>query len=138
MNVCFSSQGILEQFDGFSKLKELEWDRYREKYGDIARLDRILKAENISPDEFQLAKQADTMMTFYNLNPEEIADILMELGHITNADLLRTNYYYYLPRTSHGSTLSRVVHSQLANTMGDYDLAWNLYMEALTSDFIDI
>ncbi|MEZ5000530.1 MAG: hypothetical protein R2744_05470 [Bacteroidales bacterium] len=38
---------------------ELDWKSYREKYGDIHRLDRILKAEGKSPDRFKVAKQAD-------------------------------------------------------------------------------
>ncbi|MFQ6274558.1 hypothetical protein [Coxiella burnetii] len=34
------------------------------KYGRIERLDRILKAENNTPDHYQLAKQADVVMIF--------------------------------------------------------------------------
>jgi trehalose/maltose hydrolase-like predicted phosphorylase len=47
-----SSRAILD-------LEELDWEFYREKYGDIHRLDRILKAEGKSPDNYKLAKQAD-------------------------------------------------------------------------------
>ena len=45
---------------------------------------------------------------------------------------------YYLDRTSHGSTLSRVVHCQLAAMVGNQDMAWKLYQEALYSDYQDI
>ena len=48
------------------------------------------------------------------------------------------NLAYYLARTSHGSTLSRVVHAQLANMTGDQGLSWELYLDALTSDYNDI
>jgi trehalose/maltose hydrolase-like predicted phosphorylase len=48
------------------------------------------------------------------------------------------NLNYYLARTSHGSTLSRVVHAQLANLTGDRKLSWELYLDALTSDYGDI
>ncbi|MBT6998440.1 MAG: hypothetical protein HN955_08320 [Prolixibacteraceae bacterium] len=53
-------------------------------------------------------------------------------------DYLKKNYNYYLNRTSHGSTLSRVVHSYLANMFGDKKLGDKLYFEALESDFTDI
>jgi trehalose/maltose hydrolase-like predicted phosphorylase len=48
------------------------------------------------------------------------------------------NLRYYLARTSHGSTLSRVVHAHLANLTGDRKLSWELYLNALTSDYSDI
>jgi beta-phosphoglucomutase family hydrolase len=132
------SNGILEQYDGYFDLRELDWDGYREKYGDISRMDRILKAEGKSPDEYKVAKQADTLMTFYNLDPGEVREILNEAGYSTKDDLLRANFDYYLKRTSHGSTLSRLVHSYLANLVGDRELSWQLYLEALTSDYADI
>ena len=40
--------GIVSQFDGYLKLKELNWAAYKKKYGDIHRLDRILKSEGKS------------------------------------------------------------------------------------------
>jgi len=67
INIPLSDDGILEQFDGYFKLKELDWEEYRSKYGDIGRLDRILKAEGRSPDDYKVSKQADVLMTFYNL-----------------------------------------------------------------------
>ena len=77
-------------------------------------------------------------MTFYVLGSGEIKGILEDLGYQPPDDLLRKNFYYYLNRTSHGSTLSRLVHAYLANIIGDQNLSWQLYTEALKSDFIDI
>jgi trehalose/maltose hydrolase-like predicted phosphorylase len=51
---------------------------------------------------------------------------------------LKKNYDYYQARTSHGSTLSRVVHSYLASLFGDKEQGCELYFEALQSDFTDI
>ena len=62
-----SEEGIVEQFKGYFGLEELDWDHYRKKYEDIHRLDRILKAEGKSPDDYKLSKQADFLMSFYNL-----------------------------------------------------------------------
>ena len=129
---------ILAQYDGYFDLKELDWEHYRQKYGNVYRMDRLLKAEGKSADEFKVAKQADTLQTFYNLPESEVTDILNTLGYQMGKDYLKENLRYYLQRTSHGSTLSRVVHTQLANMIGDVDLSWELYLDALTSDFNDV
>src|SRR5207244_3900299 len=42
MFVPFHGDGIISQFEGYEDLDELDWDAYREKYGNIQRLDRIL------------------------------------------------------------------------------------------------
>ena len=138
MNIVISKDGILSQYDGYFDLKELDWDAYRAKFGNIYRLDRILKAEGKSADEFKVAKQADTLMIFYNLDPEQVTHMLQNLGYSLPNDYLSRNLSYYLARTSHGSTLSRVVHAQLANMIGDKKLSWDLYHDALTSDYNDI
>jgi len=138
LNIPLSNEGIIEQFDGYFDLKELDWDGYRKKYKNIYRLDRILKAEGKSPDDYKLAKQADTLMTFYNLDEEDVSGILKNSGHKISSDYLQKNYNYYLNRTSHGSTLSRVVHSYLANLFGNKEEGNKLYFEALESDFTDI
>jgi len=97
-----------------------------------------LKAEGKSPDAYQVTKQADALLPFYTLGIEEVNNILQELGYIMPKDYVKRNYDYYLQRTSHGSTLSRVVHAYLANLIGDKELAWTLYMESLESDYVDI
>ncbi len=129
---------ILAQYDGYFGLEELDWEAYRKKYDNIHRMDRILKAEGKSPDDYKVSKQADTLMTFYNLNEEEVTEVLNNLGYHLSKDYLAKNLEYYLKRTSHGSTLSRVVHSLLASMAGDEDLSWRLYQEALASDYNDI
>lgn len=138
LNIVISPEGIISQYDGYFDLKELDWDYYRNKYGNIYRLDRILKAEGKSADEYKVAKQADTLMTFYNLDDDEVRGILEELGYKMSNEYLKENLAYYLARTSHGSTLSRVVHALLANMIGDRDLSWELYQDALSSDYNDI
>ncbi len=138
LNIVISDDGILAQFDGYFDLQELDWDAYREKYGNVHRMDRILKSEGKSPDVYKVAKQADTLMTFYNLDSAEVQNIIERLGYKLPPEYLPDNLRYYLQRTSHGSTLSRVVHAYLANLLGDKQLSWQLYMEALTSDYVDI
>lgn len=138
MNLVISPDGIISQYDGYFDLKELDFNEYRRKYQNIYRMDRILKAEGKSPDEYKVAKQADTLMAFYNLNIDEVSTILEKLGYNLPDDYIMNNLEYYLARTSHGSTLSRVVHAQLANLTGNRKLSWELFLDALTSDYSDI
>lgn len=138
LNIRVNKDGVIEQFKGYFDLEELDWDAYREKYGDIHRLDRILKAEGKSPDHYKLSKQADLLMVFYNLGFEKADTIIRKLGHKLPDDYIRKNFDYYISRTSHGSTLSRLVHSDLAYRLGDHESAWEMYMEALSSDLVDI
>jgi len=135
IHIPISDEGILEQYDGYFELEELDWEGYRSKYGDISRMDRILKAEGKSPDEYKVTKQADALMTFYCLDISEVNAILNGAGYSTKDDLLSSNFYYYLNRTSHGSTLSSLVHSYLASLIGDRKLSQQLYLEALRSDY---
>ena len=138
--VVIDDDGIISQFEGFRSLKRIDWNAYREKYGDIRRMDRILKAEDDSPDNYQIAKQADVLMTWYLLTPEEVADVLGKMGYSGHdpIDLLERNYEFYLPRTSHGSTLSYIVHAaiiaQLPNRKRE---GWNWFLESMKSDIYD-
>jgi len=138
LRLVISKEGIIAQYDGYFELKELDWEYYRKKYGNVYRMDRLLKAEGKSADEYKVAKQADMLMTFYNLEKEEVDTLLKEMGYQLPKDYLQKNLAYYLARTSHGSTLSRVVHAQLAQMTGNTQLAWELYSDALSSDYNDI
>ncbi|OYT16184.1 MAG: beta-phosphoglucomutase [Bacteroidetes bacterium 4572_77] len=138
LNLSISKEGILEQYDGYFQLKELDWDAYRKKYGNIYRMDRLLKSEGKSADDYKVAKQADTLMTFFNLEKKEVDALLNKMGYDLPADYLKKNLTYYLARTSHGSSLSRVVHAQLANMLQQEELSWDLFQDALGSDYVDV
>jgi beta-phosphoglucomutase family hydrolase len=133
-----NEDGIIAQYEGYFDLKELDWDFYKKKYGNIYRMDRILKAEGLTPDEYKVSKQADMLMTFYNLEKSEVDSLLTGMGYKLPADYLQRNLEYYFGRTSHGSTLSRIVHARLASIAGNRGMSWNLYSDALASDYVDI
>lgn len=139
MYVPFIDKDIISQFEGYEKLKEIDWEAYKKKYGNISRMDRILKSENDSPDDYQVAKQADTLMLFYVLTPGEVVRVLGKLGYdISDPKVfLKKNYDYYIKRTTHGSTLSKIVHASIAHQIGAHKEAWNWYVEALKSDIFD-
>jgi len=135
--VPFLPEGIISQFEGYERLEEFDWNAYRAKYGDIARLDRILEAEGDTPNRYRLSKQADVLMLLYLFSVDEVQRLLAALGYeVKEAALLRT-VDFYTARTSHGSTLSRVVHAWLL-ARSDPSLSWSLFLEALESDLHDI
>ncbi|WP_106849929.1 HAD-IA family hydrolase [Blastococcus sp. Marseille-P5729] len=137
MFVPFHRDGILSQFEGYEDLAELDWDAYREKYGDIQRLDRILKAEDDDPDRYKLAKQADAVMLFYLFPLSTLTRIFARLGYRLDEDLAKRTIDYYDRRTSHGSTLSWVTHAGVLASL-DPDSSWERFKVALESDIGDI
>jgi alpha,alpha-trehalase len=136
MFVPFHDDGVISQFEGYGQLKELEWDDYRARYGNIRRLDRILRAEGESPDDYQVTKQADTVMLFYLFSPRELRRLFGRLGYACTDDTVRQTIAYYDQRTSHGSTLSLVTHAGAVAAI-DPDRSWQQFLAALESDLTD-
>jgi alpha,alpha-trehalase len=136
MYVPFHGDGIISQFEDYDELKEFDWAGYREKYGDLKRLDRILEAEGDSPNRYKLAKQADVLMLFYLFSAEELQELFSRLGYAFDTQWIPKNTDYYFQRTSHGSTLSRVVHSWV-RARTDRACSWHCFLEALESDVSD-
>jgi trehalose/maltose hydrolase-like predicted phosphorylase len=137
MYVPFHGDGIISQFEGYEDLEELDWDHYRHEYGDIRRLDRILEAEDDTPNRYKVSKQADVLMLFYLLSADELRELFEHLGYELDPDMIRRNIDYYIDRTSHGSTLSSVVHAWvLARTQRER--AVEHFEMALAADVSDI
>ncbi|MEQ8547586.1 MAG: glycosyl hydrolase family 65 protein [Cyclobacteriaceae bacterium] len=128
---------IIEQFEGYHQLKEFPWEEYKEKYDDIQRLDRVLESENDSPNNYQANKQADVLMLFYLFNEAELRGIFNRMGYHFHTDMIGKNISYYKKRTSHGSTLSRLVFSWILNKY-DRSVSWENFQALLVSDFKDI
>ncbi len=137
MMIPFHDERIISQFEGYGDLAEFDWDGYRERYGDIARLDRILEAEGDSPNNYRLSKQADVLMLFYLLSGDELSELFTRLGYEFDDDLIQRNVEYYTRRTSHGSTLSRVVNAWVLSRL-DRRRSWEFFIEALESDVSDV
>ena len=125
--------GVISQFEGYGDLAELDWDAYRARYGDIRRLDRVLEAEGDSTNNYKLSKQADVLMVLYLLSVAELSALLARLGYDVDDEQVAATVDYYLARTSHGSSLSGVVHSWLMVRAGR-EPSWPLFEAALESD----
>jgi len=137
MLVPFHGDGIISQFEGYEKLREFDWEKYHEKYGDIQRLDRVLEAEQDTPNRYKASKQADVVMLFYLFSAEELRSLFERLGYDLGKEAIPKNVRYYMERTSHGSTLSRVVHSWVLSRI-DRSQSWTLFNRALESDVADV
>ncbi|MDA2891231.1 trehalose-phosphatase [Mycolicibacterium sp. BiH015] len=129
--------GVISQFEGYERLRELDWETYRTRYGDLRRLDRILDAENDSTNNYKAAKQADTVMLFYLLSADELYELFDRLGYTFSPEQIPATIDYYRSRTSHGSTLSAVVHSWVT-ARGNRTEAMRYFKQVLDSDVVDI
>ncbi len=144
MRVVFLPEGpetgagrVLAQFDGYADLEELDWEAYRARHGDIQRLDRILEKEHDTPARYKASKQADVLMLFYLFSADELVSLFASMGYDFDPGSIPENVDYYLRRTSHGSTLSRVVHAWVL-ARSDRPRSFRLFEEALRSDVADI
>src|SRR5690606_38174591 len=54
MFIPFHANGIISQFEGYEYLEDLDWNYYRNKFGNIQRLDRILEAEGKSANNYKI------------------------------------------------------------------------------------
>ncbi|MCZ7417744.1 glycoside hydrolase family 65 protein [Streptomyces sp. WMMC897] len=130
-------RGVISQFEGYGDLAELDWAAYRERYGEFRRLDRVLEAEGDSVNRYQASKQADVLMLGYLFPPDRLAALFRRLGYRMDDELWRATVDYYLRRTSHGSTLSSVVHAWVLARARRPD-SWAFCREALLGDAADL
>jgi len=127
---------IISQFEGYHDLKELDLEAYRSKYGSVLRLDRILKAEGDSPDAYKISKQPDVCQLFYHLTFDELQATLERMGYKITKEMVLENIRYYFQRTTHGSSISLPVFSQILYSF-DTEQAWRLYKEGVLNDVCD-
>ncbi|MGM0376154.1 MAG: glycoside hydrolase family 65 protein [Bacteroidota bacterium] len=137
MFVPFLENGIISQFEGYEDLEEIDFEHYQQKYGDIQRLDRILKAEGDNPNRYKVSKQADVLMLFFLLSAEELESLFKCMGYSFDRSIIPETVKYYLDRSSHGSTLSRLVFSWVFSRT-DREESYHVFKESLKSDFEDI
>jgi len=129
--------GVIAQFDGYERLEPIDLDRYRARYGDIARLDLMLEAEGDAVRRYQVGKQPDVLMLLYLFSAEELRGLLGRLGYGFDADAMRRTIEFYRARVVHGSSLSRVVHAWITARL-DRRASWAYLSGALSADVVDL
>lgn len=97
------------------------------------RVDWALDAIGDSADNWQITKQADALTLLYLLSDDGVVDLLARLGYRFDRDGVRRTAHRYLARTTHRSSLSRVVYAG-ALARADPALSWRLFQQALGTD----
>jgi len=113
---------ILEQFEGYFKLREVTIKAYDENDWPIK--PDILN--HLDRQQTQVIKQADVMMLMYLL-PEEFDEETRQL-----------NYAYYEKRTLHGSSLSPSIYSIMGLKVQDASKAYRYLQRAAFLDLKDL
>lgn len=137
LRVPFHADGVISQFEGYEDLAEFDWLGYQARYDNIGRLDLILAAEGDSTNNYRLSKQADVLMLLYLFSAEELRELLAQMGYALPPEAIVRTVEFYGSRSSHGSTLSNVVHSWL-EARRDRERSWEFLAMALESDLGDI
>lgn len=126
--------GVISQFAGYESLSRIALDRLADRYDtDLGRLDRLMEKDGDHPRNYQVAKQADTLMLGSTLSPAELTATLARLGYDHSPATWRRTVDYYLERTVHGSTLSAAVHASVLRRI-HHPAAPHFYAKALTVD----
>lgn len=115
------SLNVYEQFNGYFGKEEVNLAMYVPR---VTAMDVILGHSRVNAS--QVIKQADVVML--------IALLGTELGD--HAELMR-NWEVYVPRTSHGSSLSQAIHAWVAARLGLVDEAYEHWIEAAGIDLED-
>lgn len=136
LRVPFLANGVIEQFEGYHQLTELDWEAYRARYDDITLLGLILEAEEDTSNRYQVSKQADVLMLLYLFTAEELTALVQHLGYDFDPATIPATVGHYLARTAHGSSLSRVAHAWVLSRT-NRRASWQMLREALGHDLAD-
>lgn len=111
--------GVIEQFEGYFKLRDATVDE--------------LRAKMVHPNEYLGASQGLAVPT----KLIKQADVVMMLSLFKSrfpTELKRANWCYYEPRTEHGSSLSACAYALVAAEFGDLDSAYRYFLKTAEID----
>ncbi|MEM5389915.1 glycosyl hydrolase family 65 protein [Paraburkholderia phymatum] len=129
--VPFVDDGVIEQFEGFARLR-----RTADPKGltdDGARVDWSLERSGDTVNAWQVAKQPDVVMLFHLLGETNLRALLAQAGYAFDAAAARRTLEYYLARMTHESSLSQVGCAG-ALARGQPERSWQYFSNALTTD----
>ena len=138
MRVAFHGDGIISQFEGYDALEGVRLGglRGQVRRHPAARPHPRGRGRLGEPLQgVQAGRRADAVLPV--LGRRCCAQLFERLGYPFDADTIPKNIDYYRQRTSHGSTLSNVVHSWVS-ARSDRPGSWQLFTEALRSDLDDV
>ncbi|MBI2811022.1 MAG: beta-phosphoglucomutase family hydrolase [Candidatus Melainabacteria bacterium] len=106
MFVPVMENGVIEQFEGYSKLEEFPTSS--DDNQNHEQLERLLGENFGYLNQYKISKQPDLLMLGFLFAECEIERILTKLGLAKESTDLKKMADYYIPRTANQSTLSRV------------------------------
>ena len=123
MSVNVLKSGLIEQFDGYFKLKDVDPAKGNPKALNTL---EIFGIPNVG--EYQVIKQPDVLMMQYLLRDQY------------DDASIRVNYDYYTPRTDHagGSSLGPSIQAIVACMVGQPDDAYKHFILAARADLRDV
>ncbi len=115
--------GLMEQFEGFFELEDIDWQALQPRRRSIQSLLGIERTNQV-----QALKQGDALMLLYLL------------GDRYDLETKRVNWDYYSPRTDHtyGSSLGPAIQAILACELGMPEVAYEHFMRAALVDLEDV
>ncbi|NDJ18646.1 beta-phosphoglucomutase [Myxacorys almedinensis] len=121
-----SPSGLIEQFEGFFDLKDINLNDYEPRTKSIQALIGIEEG-----NRRQVLKQPDVLMLLYLMRQSQ------EFPYSPAA--VEKNWDYYAPRTdiTYGSSLGPAIHSILASDLGKSVEAYDRFMQAALVDLED-
>lgn len=121
-----ASTGLIEQFEGFFQLEDINLADYEPRQRSIQ---EILTIEGAN--KRQVLKQPDVLMLLFLMRQSA------EFPY--SKEVLQTNWDYYAPRTdiTYGSSLGPAIHAILAADLGKLDMAYEHFMQAVMVDLED-
>jgi beta-phosphoglucomutase len=117
---------LIEQFEGFFELKDIDLKEYEPR---VQSIQAVLGIDETN--QRQVLKQPDVLMLLY---------LMRDTRSCPNCrDILQKNWDYYAPRTdiTYGSSLTPAIHSILAANLGEVTAAEELFMRAALVDLDD-
>jgi kojibiose phosphorylase len=122
-----SSTGLIDQFDGFFDLKDINLADYEPRDRSMQ---KVLGIEE--GNTYQVLKQPDVLMLLYLMRQSQ------EFPYAY--DVLEKNWDYYAPRTdiTYGSSLGPAIHAILASDLGKAVEAYQEFMQAAMVDIDDV
>ncbi|MFH1622544.1 MAG: glycosyl hydrolase family 65 protein [Candidatus Omnitrophota bacterium] len=122
ISINVNKDKVIEQFDGYFKKKFIRISEYDEN--SMPLFPKGIKLKDYG--KTQLVKQADVLMLLY------------VLSDVFNIRTKKANYFYYIDRTMHKSSLSPSMHAFLALEVGDWGRAYQYFNASLHTDLADV
>ncbi len=115
------ASGVIEQFDGYFKLRDASVEE--------------LRAKMVHPNEYLGAGQGLAVPT----KLIKQADVVMMLNLFKTrfpVEIKAANWRYYEPRTEHGSSLSACAYALVATEIGDLEAAYRYFLKTAEIDLL--